>query len=76
MGKVKLVWVFSGTDAETKAKEKAKIITQKAKGISFVLYVGAEYISHISWLAYLVVSDEKQGKLLFGTPTRVEAFEL
>ncbi|MGB0882282.1 MAG: hypothetical protein ACPGSO_04970 [Vicingaceae bacterium] len=76
MKKAKLIWVFSGPDAEKQAKEKAFFLERLGEKEGFEFYEGSEYVSHISWLAYMIVSEEDQLKYLSEhKPTRVEAFE-
>jgi hypothetical protein len=76
MEKVKLIWVFSGPDAETVAKEKLSVLEGLGEAKSFEFYSGTEYVSHISWLTYFIVSEDDKAKYLSGLkPTREEAFE-
>lgn len=76
MKKVKLIWTFSGPDAEELAKRKLILLDGfgEDKGLEF--YSGTEYVSHISWLAYMIVPEEDNLKYLSKfNPTRVEEFE-
>lgn len=76
MEKVKLIWVFSGPDAEESAKDKLILLDQLGEEEELEFYSGTEYISHISWLAYFIVSEEDQLNYLSDfNPTRVEEFE-
>tara|TARA_B100000809_G_scaffold257833_2_gene300092 strand:+ start:2335 stop:2568 length:234 start_codon:yes stop_codon:yes gene_type:complete len=76
MKKNKLIWVFSGPKAEELAKEKLTLLDDFGEEEELDYYSGTEYISHISWLTYFIVSEEEQAKYLSAfTPSRVEDFE-
>ena len=76
MKKVKLIWVFSGPNAEELAKEKEQNLEGIGDGNEIEYYSGTEYISHISWLAYFIVSEDDRLKYLSeDKPTRQEDFE-
>ena len=75
--KIKLIWEFSGPDAEETAKNHSAaiegVIDQEKLEVSIS---GTEYISHISWLAYLIVL-EKNVQVIKGVlkPLRSEIFD-
>ncbi|MDG1477364.1 MAG: hypothetical protein P8Q14_09465 [Vicingaceae bacterium] len=76
MKKVKLIWVFSGPDAENRAKDKLILLDECCDKNEIEHYSGTEYISHISWLTYLIVSEEDRAKKLEKlSPTREEDFD-
>ena len=76
MKKNKLIWVFSGPNAEELAKEKLILLDDLGEEEELDYYSGTEYISHISWLTYFIVSEEEQLEFLSEfKPSRVEAFE-
>jgi hypothetical protein len=76
MKKNKLIWVFSGPNAEELAKDKEAKLEQLGEEEGLEFYSGTEYISHISWLTYFIVSEDEQSKYLSGfKPSRVESFE-
>ena len=76
MKKNKLIWVFSAPNAEELAKEKLILLDDLGEKEELDYYSGTEYISHISWLTYFIVSEEDQANYLSSfTPSRVEEFE-
>jgi len=76
MKKDKLIWVFSGPEAENRAKDKLIFLDECCDKNEIEHYSGTEYISHISWLTYLIVSEEDSViELANLKPTRIEEFE-
>ncbi len=76
MEKVKMIWVFSGPDAESLAKNKLISLDDLGERNELEFYSGTEYISHISWLTYFIVTEEARVNVLKSLkPTRIEEFE-
>ena len=76
MKKVKLVWVFSGPNAEDDAKDKLLLLDENCERNELEYFSGTEYVSHISWLTYLIVSEEDLANNLVNLkPARIEEFE-
>lgn len=76
MKKNKLSWVFSGPNAEELAKAKLVLLDEIGEQEGLEFYSGTEYVSHISWLTYFIVSEDDNMKYLSELkPTREEAFE-
>ncbi|MBL4593442.1 MAG: hypothetical protein JKX68_06460 [Flavobacteriales bacterium] len=57
--KIKLIWEFSGPEAEETAKHHAVVLERVSakKKIEYSI-PGTEYINHVSWLAYLIVLEK------------------
>jgi hypothetical protein len=75
--KIKLIWEFSGPDAEETAKHHSAVIEGVIAQENLEVSIsGTEYISHVSWLAYLIVL-EKNVPVIKGIlkPLRSEIFE-
>ena len=76
MKKVKLIWVFSGPNAEDDAKDKLLFLDENCEQKELEYYSGTEYVSHISWLTYLILSEEDlANNLVHLKPTRIEEFD-
>ena len=75
--KIKLIWEFSGPDAEERAKHHSTVleVVSARENLEFSI-TGTEYINHVSWLAYLIVL-EKNVPVIKGAlkPLRSEIFE-
>lgn len=70
-----MIWVFSGPNAENLAKDKLIYLDDMGERIELEFYSGTEYISHISWLTYFIVSEEDRLNVLTSLkPARVEEF--
>jgi hypothetical protein len=75
--KIKLIWEFSGPDAEETAKHHCIHLDQFGVQEKLALYItGTEYANHITWLAYLIVF-EKDVLIVRDAlkPLRAEVFE-
>jgi len=58
--KIKLIWEFSGPDAEKIAKHHTTHLEEFGIREKLELSVaGNEYINHISWIAYLIVLENE-----------------
>ena len=76
MGKVKLIWVFSGPNAEDLAKAKEVLLEQLGEEEGIEFYSGTEYVSHISWVTYFIVSEEDKANYFSELdPIRVEEYD-
>ena len=76
MKKNKLIWVFSGPNAEISAKDKLINLDELGEKEELEFYSGTEYVSHISWLTYFIVTEDDENKYLSESkPSRIEEFD-
>ena len=75
--KIKIIWEFSGPDAEKTAKHHQIHLEDFGKREELSCSIaGTEYINHVVWIAYLIVF-EKDAILIRDAlkPVRAEIFE-
>jgi len=75
--RIKVIWEFSGPDAEETAKHHTIHLEEFGNREKLeVSIAGTEYINHISWLAYLIVLEKDVLAVRNALkPLRAEIFE-
>ncbi|MBL4670408.1 MAG: hypothetical protein JKY30_14250 [Flavobacteriales bacterium] len=75
--KIKVIWESSGPDAEETAKHHAIHLGEFGVREKLELSIeGTEYLSHITWIAYLIVFEKDTIKVRDALkPLRAEIFE-
>ncbi len=75
--KIKVIWEFSGPEAEETAKHHKIHLDEfsQREGLNSFI-TGTEYVNHIAWLAYLIVLEKDVLTVRDALkPLRAELFE-